>query len=986
MIMEKVIKITLIILTVTLLIFASTLLYFSIKHHTAVHRMVVEYLNREFGSQVTFRDFSLSYLRSFPRIHIELLDMKIYDGAAELLTIHDLDVMLNLRSLWRSEIEIERMVATDLVFNQLRDSLGGVKKLPVSHKASGDPTAKSLFFDSQGIEIRNALLSFNNQIKKNRSYIRIHQSRLKLKTTDAHYVITGQLDGSLDSLISNNQPLFVGQPVTARDIVLKIDRHTGVKELEKGTVRAHSLVLTPRVRLEPFEDGQKIELEITGEDDFDDFLGLFEFHLGFDLRQVNPNARLSLSYRQSGFVNPYQRPYSELDFEISEAVFEEEDLPYPVVVDYVKGNYNNGKSHSPETVELVIDSMYAEISHSYVGGHFRMTNLNDPIIDAYFDAKFDLGHLVQENDKIRLTGMVDLELLISGKLSEFRKLHLEGRQQARGVMSVRNLELMLKDEGQLLQLGEGTTILNNHIIEISRVTGTYNASAFHFKGHIENLDQYLLGKHEKLLGKISLNFDVIDLENINLFDSKKEPDGTSPALAFSGVSIEVLAQGKRVITPVGELKDMATAFILENDLLKIDYLRFNYQEGRVESSGKVRFDQEGIAAALDVHAGKLAYKDLVLSNTRFHLEASRRMLDIRGLRTTLPFGDFSMDMAVKDYLTENIRFKGGIVIDIDTLSVSDLMKMDYLAALSGTDGKETGGMGQAGKSAGVPDNIDISLQMRGDQISYEDILIQNMDLEMEYSGEGIRLEKLDLGFAEGKVHLNGYLNREKTGDYPGYIYLKTDDLDLRSILDSFGNFNQDAFTNENSTGKISTASHHYFTMDRDLGIIQDDNFWLGNVVVHHAEFDRVEPLDKTLFFIGHKARDTLIVSELDVNIMLAEDRLFFRDLLMNDNIANLALSGEIDLDAREMDLWAEISLSDLFFRSKSKRIAETQAGIVDLEHDSKLFLQMSGPLSEHHLKLENRKRYEGHAEDLQDKIDRAQKRYKKEMSTFHLLE
>jgi hypothetical protein len=175
-------------------------------------------------------------------------------------------------------------------------------------------------------------------------------------------------------------------------------------------------------------------------------------------------------------------------------------------------------------------------------------------------------------------------------------------------------------------------------------------------------------------------------------------------------------------------------------------------------------------------------------------------------------------------------------------------------------------------------------------------------------------------------------------------------------------------------------------MDRDLGIIQDDNFWLGNVVVHHAEFDRVEPLDKTLFFIGHKARDTLIVSELDVNIMLAEDRLFFRDLLMNDNIANLALSGEIDLDAREMDLWAEISLSDLFFRSKSKRIAETQAGIVDLEHDSKLFLQMSGPLSEHHLKLENRKRYEGHAEDLQDKIDRAQKRYKKEMSTFHLLE
>jgi hypothetical protein len=912
--------------------------------------------------------------------------VKVYDGTAELLTIKDLDVLLNLRSLWRSEINIERLIATDLVLNQVSDSLGVSKKLPLSQTASGNPTAQSLFFDSQSIEIRNALLSFNNHIKKNRSYIRVHQSRLKLKTTDSHYVITGYLDGSIDSLISNNQPLFVGQPATARDIVLKIDRHSGVKELEKGTVRAHSLVLTPRVRLEPFEDGQMIELDISGEDDFDEFLGLFEFHLGFDLRQVNPDARLNLSYKQSGFVNLYQRPYSELDFEISEAVFEEEDLPYPVTVTYAKGNYNNGISHSPETVELEIDSIYAEVSHSYIGGHFKMTNLNDPIIDAYFDAKFDLGHLVKEDEKIRLAGMVDLELFISGKLSEFRQLHLEGRQQASAVINVRNLELMLKDKGQFLQLAEGTTTLNNHIIEISKVIGAYNASAFHFNGHIENLDQYLLRKHEKLTGKISLNFEEIDLAKINFSDSHKEPGETSPALTFSEVSFAVMANGKKVITPVGELNDMATAFILENDLLKIDYLRFDYQEGRVESSGEIRFDQEGIAAALDVHAGKLAYKDLVLSNTRFHLEASKRKLDIRGLRTTLPFGHLSMDMAAKDYLTEEISFKGDIVMDIDTLSVSDLLKMEFMAALTGAGDKETGGMGHAGKSAGVPDNIDISLQISGDQISYEDILIQNMDLEMEYSREGISLEKLDLGFAEGKVHLNGYLARGKTGDYPGYIYLKTDDLDLQSILASFGNFNQDAFTHENSSGKISTASHHYFRMDRDLGIIQDDNFWLGNVVVHHAEFDRVEPLEKTLFFIGHKARDTMIVSELDVNILLAKDRLFFRDLLMNDNIANLALSGEIDLDAREMDLWAEISLSDLFFRSKSKRIAETRAGIVDLEHDSRLFLQMSGPLSEHHLKLENRKKYEGHAEDLQDKIDRTQKRYKKELATSHYLE
>jgi len=77
-----------------------------------------------------------------------------------------------------------------------------------------------------------------------------------------------------------------------------------------------------------------------------------------------------------------------------------------------------------------------------------------------------------------------------------------------------------------------------------------------------------------------------------------------------------------------------------------------------------------------------------------------------------------------------------------------------------------------------------------------------------------------------------------------------------------------------------------------------------------------------------------------------------------------------------MDLWAEISLSDLFFRSKSRRVAETKEGIITLDKDARLFLRLYGPLEDHKLSLVKKKKYEEHLNVLQKDISVAQRNFK----------
>ncbi|NTW45000.1 MAG: hypothetical protein HGB14_11365 [Anaerolineaceae bacterium] len=290
--------------------------------------------------------------------------------------------------------------------------------------------------------------------------------------------------------------------------------------------------------------------------------------------------------------------------------------------------------------------------------------------------------------------------------------------------------------------------------------------------------------------------------------------------------------------------------------------------------------------------------------------------------------------------------------------------------------------GKKENESGLPDNMDFTLAITAKQLVYENINVSGLSMDLKYSVDGIELKKLDLELADGKMHLEGTLRNIHTGTYPGHIYLKADDIDLQKILKSFDNFDQDDFTWENSSGKISIASHHYFRMDEGLSFIRDRNFWLGNILVHHAEFKQVEPIQNALFFIGHKAKDTMVVSELNLNLLLSKNKIYFRDLLMNNNIANLALSGEIEVDKQEMDLWTAISLTDLFFRSKSQRIAETQEGIITLDTDSKLYLRMNGEFNNHKLDLVNVKNYNQHQDDIVKEITRARDTFKETRATY----
>jgi hypothetical protein len=237
----------------------------------------------------------------------------------------------------------------------------------------------------------------------------------------------------------------------------------------------------------------------------------------------------------------------------------------------------------------------------------------------------------------------------------------------------------------------------------------------------------------------------------------------------------------------------------------------------------------------------------------------------------------------------------------------------------------------------------------------------------------INIRNLDFLFASGSTHLNGYVLNKGNNSYPLFVTADIKDIDIQKVLGSFDNFNQTVITPENTSGLFSWKSTHYLSFDPNLKINLNDNYWIFDFVVHDAELKDVEPLQNALFFIGHKSKSDMIIKDLNVKVSMFKDKIYFSEVIMNDNIANLEILGSYSINDSIIDVSSKISLTDLLFRSNKERTLETKQGKITLEQDSKIYLQVQGNPSKHKFSIRSRKKTERFEKELKREIEKANK-------------
>lgn len=992
-------------------------LYLSKVHHTTAHKEFVRLVNEEFDGEASFKDFDYSYFKSFPNVYVRVDSFQIHDSNSGVSKIGKMEVLLNLRSLWNHKIEIEKFRFYGVQFHAEVDSIGNKPRFYSYTKNSENKRLHQLLIKSQDILIKDSRFYFGNKVKGNRFYISVQKADLNLLVNDSVILVSGDVFAKLDTLVSNNKILIKNQPAKVEDAVFRINRISNKKELLEGRILAHSLELKPQLKMVPKDDGQLINFKISSTGNFDSFLGLFELHSGMNLKQLNPDAELSMSFNQEGFVNPFKRPYSEVDFMIRNAVFTGEGLKHPIENFSASGNYNNGKDHSPKTGQIVIDTLHADIHESYINARFKLENLADPNIDAHLISEVDLGSLVKNKEKYTMSGFLDVNLFLSGKISEIEKLKLEGKQMAKGSVDFRDVNLEFKEKGINIQRLNASVQLDNEYFKINSFKGFVNESSIQFKGVFDNLIQYYSQGKGVLNGQMNVNFDELDLDSFNVQKSFDEDPTSRFGLKLPKYEIDLNITGNRIKSQEMVLNNIRLITTLNPDDIEVESFAFDYDEGEVKGEAgiffksneidslylntQISFEKLNLSAlinreqkkpkdslGLDINdlplksnvqvvffADEIVYKDQHVNNFNTEVELVNNQILVKKLRTDLPFGKLDLFLEIDQFRDEYRSFSGSVNMNLDTLDLDQLLQSEALG-LPGTktaSDKRVNALTEDNPSLNLPKNLDLKLRSTMNRVYYKNGQVDNLKIIIDYDKHKIDFKKVNFDFADGHVSTRAYILNKGPEDLPVSIYSRTDSLDLQQLLLTFNNFDQEIFNSENSKGSLSWRSELFFNLNKPFYPLTPDNLWKFELRLHDAEFKEIEPIDKTLFFIGHKAKDNLIVKDLDLTAYVYKQKILFKDLFMNNNISNMDLFGEVDMQNSSIDIGAEISSTDLFLRSKKKRIERAKAGKESFDKDKKIYLKMEGLISDHKTKLSSKKKINRNRKKLSKSFQNAEK-------------
>ena len=227
--MKKVILYIFIVLTILVLSTIITFFILAKVHHRTVHQEMVQILNEEFEEKITFKDFSFSYLRYFPRIHLEIKELNVHSENKQILTAGDIDIFLNLKGFWTKKIILENINITDVNFYISVDSLGNKTHLFGEKKKKPERTKKHpLKIDSGNIQITNARIHSRNDVKKNRLMVVINQAQLELSNNNDFLVLEIGALGNLDTLVANEALLFSNQSFPKNRLLSLLWRNHGL--------------------------------------------------------------------------------------------------------------------------------------------------------------------------------------------------------------------------------------------------------------------------------------------------------------------------------------------------------------------------------------------------------------------------------------------------------------------------------------------------------------------------------------------------------------------------------------------------------------------------------------------------------------------------------------------------------------------------------------------------------------------------------------
>lgn len=483
-----------------------------------IKKQLLEQANQQVNATIQIEDISLSFIKSFPKIQVELNELKII-GINEfqkdtLANIKEVDLSI---SLW-DYIQSNTIQINSLSIDQAKIH---VKVLP-NGKANWDITkpatetkstskSKAMVLRLESYQIENSDLTYTDQSRNFFTHLKGFQHNG-----------SGNFKGDVFTLNSNTEVEhwdleFLGKPLLS-DVKASLEAPISMNfkkmefEFSENTLLLNELPIHFSYTLAMPDSTMDMNLSFATEKaTLKNFLSLIPslYAKNFDKLEANGDAKLSGELK--GQLSNTHIPGFDIKLNIQNGAFAYQGKAEKIHQLQLNFEASNTMGKIAQTA-LKLQPFNFKINQETVESNFFIQNpTGDAAIKGNIKAAIQLKDIAQlfPKEGMSYAGNMDANIQFNGKLSELKS----GKGKVTGRATIKNFDGKYEDKTIQIPFIESSFSANNLKL---KTKFNYLETPFDINGRLENIFGFVL-KAEPLTSKIKVN--VKELELKKAFDN-----------------------------------------------------------------------------------------------------------------------------------------------------------------------------------------------------------------------------------------------------------------------------------------------------------------------------------------------------------------------------------------------------------------------------------------------------------------------------------
>ncbi len=519
--MKKFLKIALISLASVLIILIVTPIFFK----KPIENMAKTELNKMLNAKVDFKDFSLSFIRSFPNVYIALNDLSVvgtgYFANDTLISFQSFSVKVDIVSALKMKnikvksvlLDHPRISAIVLQNGKTNwDIMKDTTTAPTDTATSGE--AFNFNANLKKFEIIGAYIKYTDDTSKMSAEIKnfnfLLSGNFSQSTTDMD--IKSSIE-SLDFVMDGIKYLKKAKVGFVSKVAADMEKSIYTIKDNEMTLNELSLSLEGIVKM----PNEAIDIDLkykTNKADFKTLLSMVPAVYMKDFPSVQTSGNLKLDGYVKGVYEGKKMPNVGFNLIVERAMFRYPALPKSIEnINVDMKLFFDGVQNDNSTVD--INKFHIELANNPFDANLHIsTPISDMKIVGNFAGKIDFGSIADAVplDSMTLKGLLEGNVDIMGQMSSLSQGKYEDFK-ADGTLKLENFEFASPAFPQGINIITATMTFSPKYVELSAFDSRVGKSDFKLNGKLEKFIPYVFS-NDTIRGSLNLESNLIDMNEL----------------------------------------------------------------------------------------------------------------------------------------------------------------------------------------------------------------------------------------------------------------------------------------------------------------------------------------------------------------------------------------------------------------------------------------------------------------------------------------